>query len=270
MSRRRNRERNRLTAVSFFAFQDIITALAGALLIIVLLLSYGKQGSEITENSSGIARSEYDLLVQAVELKRASLARNQKQIDTLLQQLNARRSGEAALKINRQLKNIANEAENAIRQMQLERKKLQEELTAVMQQAADTDPEVKEKLKQLDRIRNLTRQLQDKENSFRADPSGKKQFLLLDCSQQRWRWSSRSGEVVNLGRADDPTCESALQELLAKLDKCNRSDSCLIVTVRPAAGGFARSLIELVIQKYPQLEIIAEPLVSESAGGIVL
>ena len=71
----RSRRKKQQLPVSFFAFQDIITALAGTLLIIVLVIAYGKSRTDgdLSTSSAG-SSSDYANLQQLIELRKVELA----------------------------------------------------------------------------------------------------------------------------------------------------------------------------------------------------
>ena len=65
----RIRSKKHILPVSFFAFQDIITSLAGALLIIVLIIACKKNSPTPAVGSSPqVSRSDYEKLQNAINL----------------------------------------------------------------------------------------------------------------------------------------------------------------------------------------------------------
>ena len=81
----RKRRRKKLPGVSFFAFQDIITALAGMLLLLVLAIFYENNTTRQTVADSAAAKplSEYQDLLKVIDLRRSELARERKKLERL-------------------------------------------------------------------------------------------------------------------------------------------------------------------------------------------
>ena len=82
------RRKSRQVPVSFFALQDIITALAGSMLIIVLIIAYGKSRTANNPGKAMGSRSEYTQLQQKITLQSEELKFKQ----TMLQQQQNRRN----------------------------------------------------------------------------------------------------------------------------------------------------------------------------------
>ena len=233
-------------------------------------LIYGKQQQTATGDLPDTGRSEYDRLMRRIALKQQQKNTVSQAIQQLEERLKQQRSGEKLHKTSQQLAALTGEAAGAVKNMQREKDSLLQELSGITLELESAPESVKKRMQLFERRRQLEQQLQDKENTFLLNNATDKKSLVLDCSRQRWIWSSHPGEKRVLGNSADPTAESALAELLALLDKCDGPHSRLIVAVRPDAGGFVQALLEVLKIRYPELEISAEPLISESAGGIGL
>ena len=80
------RKKHRPVPVSFFAFQDIITALAGCMLIFVLSSIAAKTNSASVEDGGLIDSKEYDLLQNQIKLNNSLLAKEEQAIAVLEQE----------------------------------------------------------------------------------------------------------------------------------------------------------------------------------------
>lgn len=255
--------------VSFFAFQDIITALAGSMLLIVLLIAYGK--SRTASDGSAPARGSralYHELQQKIamqekslELKKAALehqhalSRNQKNHATLKQQqLELERS-------NREL-------DIFYHRQQSEQQKWQQKLST-LQHDLQVDSPVKQKLLQLaGEIEKLRQDNLHKQYLLKIIPADNKKYLLLECGSGGWFWSD-GVQKIRLG-SSDPSPATAMNEIKTFLRRYAPETVRLIIAVRPSAGGYAQALKDQLRADFPTMEIISEPLVRDHSGGISL
>ena len=97
------RKKHRPVPVSFFAFQDIITALAGCMLIFVLALIAAKANSSSVENGGLIDSKEYDLLQNQIKLNNSLLAKEEQAIAVLEQEFDRGKLAEQTQKHNKNL-----------------------------------------------------------------------------------------------------------------------------------------------------------------------
>ena len=259
------RRKSRQVPVSFFAFQDIITALAGSMLIIVLIIAYGKSRAAANSGKAMGSRSEYIQLQQKITLLNEELKFKQ----TMLQQQHNRLNtsvGEAAEQRIRQLK-------SSTRQIRQHRQDLQKELQSLQSRAAaqrellqKVDPQL---LKGIEELESLQQQLRSRQYMLKVINPDNKHIFLLDCARSRWSFSDVNNPVQLLGKAD-PTPAAALAEVTARLRSVPQQQARLILAVRPSAGNFAQALKEHLQANFPEMEIIYEPLIWENAGGFVL
>ena len=263
------RRKNRQVPVSFFAFQDIITALAGSMLIIVLVIAYGKSRAANTPGAATGSRSEYNQLQQKVllqtqelEFKRA-LLQQQRQKQTTLRRSEALEQQQQKIKIN-------------LRQVQKSQQQLQKEYQLWLQKNSEqqkilssSDPALKKLLESAVEVEQIKRQLRHKQYLLKIVPPDRKQTFLLECSRNCWLWSDHANRAIQLGK-NDPTPTTALTELRQKLRAVVPEQSRLIIAIRPTAGGFAQALKDQLKEAFPAMEIICEPLIWENAGGFTL
>ena len=97
------RKKHRPVPVSFFAFQDIITALAGCMLIFVLSSIAAKTNSASVEDGGLIDSKEYDLLQNQIKLNNSLLAKEEQAIAVLEQEFDRSKLAEQTQKHNKNL-----------------------------------------------------------------------------------------------------------------------------------------------------------------------
>ena len=259
------RRKNRQVPVSFFAFQDIITALAGSMLIIVLIIAYGKSRTANNPGKAMGSRSEYTQLQQKITLQSEELKFKQ----TMLQQQQNRRNsrdGEAAAQRIQKLKSSTRQLRQHRQEQQNELQSLQRRTAAQYELLKKVDPQL---LKGVEELESLQQQLRSRQYMLKVINPDNKHIFLLDCARSRWSFSDINNPVRLLGKAD-PTPATALAELTAHLRSVPQQKARLILAVRPSAGNFAQALKEHLQTNFPELEIIYEPLIWENAGGFVL
>lgn len=257
--------RKRQMPVSFLAFQDIITALAGTLLLLVLLIGLHKSQSAGSSTAPATAsQHEYQELLRQTEIKRTSLARERQKLEVLRKKFDEQTQVAAGQMQSKRLAGSIRRMDQLIRQRQQMQQKLQKELQA-LQKDLECTPEEKKFLALLEKYQQLKLELHKVQLEYTLQTPDRKENLLLDCSRSRWVLSRRDRPPRMLGAAHD-----ALPELLKYLRKHDPAASCLIIAVRPSAGFFVQALKKSLKTEFPKLEIIAEPLASESAGGLKL
>ena len=256
-------------AVSFFAFQDIITALAGALLIIVLALAWQKSHrpkSAANAAVSGPGRAEYEQLQVQIKLLESELSARTAALKAQRQEF-AQNNGASSR--SKQLAEELQKLEKVIRQRKILREDLRRETTLLQKLQANSTEQEKQYQRLAAAAGELQKSLQDRQlrKKLAALP---RRSAILDCSRTRWLWSDAPGQWQLLGSAPGsiPALDAAA-ELEKRLSTPPRLD-CLIIAVRPSAGAFAGALKEQLRWKFPRINIISEPLLSENSGGLEL
>lgn len=259
------RRKKRQVPVSFFAFQDIITALAGSMLIIVLILAYGKSRTAAFSGKSMGSRSEYSSLQQKILLKTEEL--KFKRAMLAQQQLRLNNHGREAVEQRTQM------LKKSTRQLREQQRDLRQELQLWSKRVARqqnilsaTAPEL---LKGIDELDALRQQLRHRQHLLKIVKADSKQIFLLDCRRNCWRWSDNTVKNQLLGK-NDPTPATALAEVTARLSSVPPQEARLILAVRPSAGNFAQALKNHLQRRFPALEIVYEPLIWEDTGGFTL
>ena len=97
--------------VSFFAFQDIITALAGCMLIFVLALAAAKSRAGNDSSGGMIDRSEYDLLQNKFKLNSSLLRAEEKKIAALRLKLDREKHNLQSVERRKQLQDSSRKLE---------------------------------------------------------------------------------------------------------------------------------------------------------------
>ena len=257
--------RKREMPLSFLAFQDIITALAGTMLLLVLLIGLHKSHSANSSTAPATAsRQEYEELLRQTGIKRSNLARERQKLENLRKKFDEQAQAAADQMQSKRLAGSIRQMEQLIRQRQQMLQKLQKELQN-LQKAPPCTPEEKKLLALLEKYHKSKLELHKVQLEYTLLASDRKENILLDCSRSCWVLSRRDRPPRVLGAAYE-----AFPELLKYLRKHDPAASCLIISVRPSAGGFIQALKKSLKNEFPKLEIIAEPLVSESAGGLKL
>ena len=268
---KRKNYRKKLLPVSFFAFQDIISALAGTMLLVVLAVVYERSSQSADaamQEKSGKPLSEYQNLQKLISRQKNILAGERSQLDLLKSQLHC--ANQHPSEQTQQLK-----TQQDIRYLQKltgERKKLlqllQNEL-AQLRRNHSALSDFRQRSELLEKLQNAQQQLFNQQNILKITRTTGKQNLLLDCSRTRWLWQTDAGQTQQLG-ADLPTPALAVNELYGLLKKHDQSQVRLIVAVRPSAGEFINALLEKLKKDFPALEITAEPMLYENSGGVEL
>ena len=261
------RRKRRPVPVSFFAFQDIITALAGSMLIFVLALAAAKSRYGNDQNASGMVdRSEYDLLQNQFKLNASLLTAEEKKIAGLRRKLDDAKLNEQDIeqqklleKSNKKLEKIADERRKMLADIQ-KRSAVQQKKNQVL---IAEKPILSSLIKQADELEN---QYASQHRKLLFAESRNKQNIILTVSRNAWYLQSVSGKAPELlGNSVE-----AMPRLQKKLASLNAATTRLIIAVRPSAGGFIEQLKNNLQQKFLLMEITAEPLAHETSGGVKL
>ena len=257
--------RRRQVPVSFLAFQDIITALAGTLLLIVLLTGLYKStatpGGEV--HAAGSA-AEYSALTRLAGLKRAQLAAERKKLEQLRREFDQQARAAARLAEAEQLGNAIRKMEHIAGERQKMLEKLQSDLYK-LQKSTPRSAEAVQMLDRLEKYRRLSAQWQHRQLEYSLQGIGNKENILLDCSRNRFLVLRQNRSPQDLGAA-----YNALDKVKNILIRHDPAATRLIIGVRPSAGTFAQALQKALKTQFPKLEIISEPLASETSGGLRL
>lgn len=263
------RRKKRQLPVSFFAFQDIITALAGSLLIIVLAAGYCK--SRPAAVNAGITGS-----IEEFEANEQEIARLEQQIklqkfklNTLLEQYKAVEQAEAHQQLIRQQELAVLELRRQIRDLQEIKKNYLQKLAGLDAEIKNADPETLKLLETAEKNARMEQLLFEKKHTLVFRNKDGKLPLLLECSQDAWFWSSAGTVRRQLGAADSSP-QQALEELRSLLKAHDPEKYLLVIAVRPSAGNMTQPLRMLLQREYPQWTIIYEPLEFENIGGVKL
>lgn len=265
---RRKRIKKRQLPVSFFAFQDIITALAGALLIIVLVTAYGRSRPGAPEESM-VSRSEYELLQQKLQLQSDLLSARQQELKQLRKEQKLSRKAVQKSQQENLYKNASGKVNKSLAEWELLYRKLSAEQEKLTREINRADPAMRDLLAQAEALESLQQELKHKQNSFLLESGGERKLVVLDCARGKWLWSDPQDKNIRLG-ADDLSPQMALNELRDRLKQFDPLKVKLLIAVRPSAGAFAQALKELLQREFPGMQIICEPLASETAGGFEL
>ncbi len=260
--------------VSFFAFQDIITGLAGAMVVIVLLMAFFRTGRGGAELGGGVLA---DAAAEERLRARLSLCETELASARAAQAAFRRRVAEAARSERdrrraAQLAAARSELELETRRRQAELSGLEAELRALAAADAAATAAAGAAGREFQALRTALadkeRALADAERRFKVrSAEGGRTFAVLDCGRSRWRWQMPDAPVRELGAADAPTPAAALAALRTQLRNLDPTRHTLLVAVRPSAGGFIDALLEVIQESAPRLEIAVEPLASETLGG---
>ncbi len=264
------RRRKKLLPVSFFAFQDIVTALAGSLLIIVLLMVINKynhvSGDRPETAASG---TEYRALQNRITYLEKQLKSRRKEIAGLRERFDYQqqtlRQQEQELLFRQQTLNLHNEMTRR-RQLQLQ---MLNDVSRLESQLQRVSPEIKKMLTTVQTIEDAQKQLANAQLQFKLMDSNHKNTVLLDCARSRWRWSDSQQHNIELGQ-DGASPQQALDDLRRRLSSLPHTENRLVIAVRPSAGGFAQALKDQLRKDFPGLEIVALPMRSDNIGGIRL
>ena len=259
------RKKHRPVPVSFFAFQDIITALAGCMLIFVLSSIAAKTNSASVEDGGLIDSKEYDLLQNQIKLNNSLLAKEEQAIAVLEQEFDRSKLAEQTQKHNKNLALSRRKLEKVAR----ERARLFDEIRRSLELEQKLNRTLAEKNPQLAALINQADKLQQEyamQQSKLLFADSKKKNLILTVSRKCWLWQAVPGKTPELlGNSVE-----APEKVLQKLYDCKSSEVRLIIAVRPSGGGFIEQLKKLLKHTFPAMEIVAEPLASENSGGLEL
>ena len=261
------RKKHRPLPVSFFAFQDIITALAGCMLIFVLTLAAAKNCTAPEDvPGSSFEQKDYDFLIEKIRLSRSMLADEEKKTALLRQQFDREQLNEQYKNLNQRLKNSSNQLEKVIQQRSQMLENMQKELALLKkqnQQLAAVQPELLELVKQAG---NLEKKYRDQQKKLVFTDNSTRKNIVLTVSKKSWLLQIKAaGTTENLGSGIDSM--GRLKEKLRSLDPAHLR---LIIAVRPSAGGFAEILKNELKKSFPAMETVAEPLADETLGGVKL
>ena len=243
--------------VSFFAFQDIITALAGVILILVLLTLYQKSRAvpAPAEGENNIPQWQYQALQQKIAASKSRLDSTHRELDDLRKSFDAERTQQERLRRRRELTATLPEMDKLISQRQHNLAVLQKEYDAIQEELAKLsgNKELREK---------FARELNATETYQIKSATGKK-VLLLELSRRKWQFSADKKKLTF-----SPAL--AMQSLIKELKKFPPDKVHLVIAVRPSAGSFAEGAKNHLQQNFPAMEITAEPLMSENFGALTL
>ena len=263
------RRKKRQLPVSFFAFQDIITALAGSLLIIVLAAAYCKSRPAGEINSVEGTADEFEAnQLQIVQLEQ-QIKLQQFKLNTLLEQYKASDQAQEQQQLLRKQELAALELRRQLGDLQQIKKNYLQKLSSLDAEIKNADSKTLKLLAQAEENARLEQQLIERKQTQLFRSKDDKQPLLLECSQNGWFWSSKNTARYQLG-ADDPTRQQALNELRKLLKNYDPEKHLLVIAVRPSAGNMIQPLRMLLLREYPQWKIICEPLEFENIGGVKL
>lgn len=245
--------------VSFFAFQDIITALAGVILILVLLALYQKSRilPAAADKNNAVPLKQYQSLQQKIAFSKTRLAGSRRQLDELRKNFQADRQQQEYLRRSRELTAALPEMAKIIQQRKKQLAILQKEQAALQQQLSKySDNELKQLREKF--IRNLNDNL-----TYQVKSSAGKDILLLTIARREWQFTAG-------GRKISYQPVAAMNLLIKELKKYSPGKIHLLIAVRPSAGAFAEAVKNHLQQQFPAMEISSEPLISENFGGLTL
>ena len=254
------RRKKGMLPVSFFAFQDIITALAGVILILVLLTLYQKSRilPAAADNHNAVPLKQYQSLQQKIAFSKSRLAGTRRQLDEMRKNFQADRQQQENLRRSRELTAALPEMEKLIQKRKKQLATLQKEQAALQQQLSKYSDDDLQKLRErfyCQLNNNLT---------YQVKSTGGKEVLLLTIARREWQFSAAGGKKISYLPAE------AMNLLIEELKKFPSGKVHLLIAVRPSAGAFAESVKNHLQQQFPAMEITAEPLMSEKFGGLTL
>lgn len=261
-------------AVSFFAFQDIITALAGSLLIIVLVSAWLKKNtSDAPPGTAGASYRSYRQLTDQIAQinRRINWQRSQLAELRSRQQQHTRQNQQQKLQHHHRFQ-LA-ELEKVINERQQLQQQLQQEIAQLEQAAAPIGEQQKKYLQLAAEVQRLRQELNDRQLRRKLSVAGRR-TAILDCARYAWRWSDtpQVWQLLGQAHADRPPLPAVegYRELRQKLQNTTPAIEQLVIAVRPSGGMFAEALKADLHQHFPKLKILMEPLFSENAGGLEL
>ena len=263
------RRKKRQLPVSFFAFQDIITALAGSLLIIVLAAAYCKSRPAAVNAGTGGSIEEFEANKQEIARLEQQIKLQKFKLNTLLEQYKAADQAKEQQQLIRRQELAALELRRQIRDLQEIKKNYLQKLAGLDTEIKNADPETLKLLETAEENARMEQLLLEKKHTLVFRSKDNKLPLLLECSQEAWFWSSAAAGRYQLGAAD-PTPQQALDELRKLLKAHDPEKYLLVIAVRPSAGNMIQPLRMLLHRECPQWTIIYEPLEFENIGGVKL
>ena len=263
------RRQKRLLPISFFAFQDIITALAGTLLIVVLVLAFSRNSGDIPVNNTAHgSKRDFERNQKLITQLEQQRALAQLRLQALQNQHASLLDYEAMQEKNRQQQFAFLALQNQKQQYLQRKKKLEQALAQTAQLLRTAPEELRQKLQTALLIKTLEEKLSAVQHSYRIVPQDSKKNLLLECKRDGWLWSTAESPQARLLGKNDPTPQQKLNDLRAELKKYPPQQSRLIIAVRPSAGMMIQALKNQLRQEFPNLEILCEPLADENLGGL--
>ena len=253
-----------ISAVSFFAFQDIITGVTGVMLILVLFLAARVLLFPDEKSASPEPRPEPESRDAAFfHLEETRLRR---ELDALRDNIRsagaeqARRERAAALRAAR--KRLQERAERLAGELAA----LPDEPAEPAEVAAPEDGASAYRV--LAELRAEKRRLEQRYLAARYLPvlpaahAGRK-TILLECRRRDFRLTLPGRPAVLLGAGAALPLPAARRELFERLRGLPVGSYWLAVAVRPAAGAYITMLLDSVREEFPGLVLSAEPLASD-------
>lgn len=261
------RKKHRPVPVSFFAFQDIITALAGCMLIFVLALAAAKnRSSGDAPFGKTIARSDYDTLQSSIKLKRSILKDQEQKIAELRAKLDHSEISEQNIVLNKRLKNSTAQLEKISSERAQMLEAMQDELSELKNRNRQLQLDNKELTALVEQRMMLEKQCSDQRKKLSFADKKNRKNIILTVSRNSWYWQEKSAQKPIFAGSSTTALPFVKKQLAGFAPQHTR----LIIAVRPSAGGFAGTLKKSLQKTFPAMEIVAEPLPHETLGGLGL
>jgi len=245
--------------VSFFAFQDIITGVAGVMLILVLALA--GEAWVAARDRKEAAPSGIDAEARRRAVLAAEETRLRAEVGRLEEAL--RRSGAQRSRQERQaaLRRVTEDFQARAAELRRQLAALPPEATS-LPAPVPAEREYRELLAENRRL-----EAQYREKLFRpaipAEHRGRK-VIVLECRERDWLLTMPGEAVRKLGRDAVPPLPAARRELFAQLRKVAVRQHWLAVLARPGAGGYVTMLLTALEEEFPELAVAVEPLPEET------
>ncbi len=261
------RKKHRPVPISFFAFQDIITALAGCMLIFVLALAAAKSrsGGDVPAGKT-FARSDYAALQSSIKLKRSILKDQEQKIAGLRAKLEHSEISEQNTLLNKRLKNSTGKLEKISSERARMLEEMQDELSALKNRNRQLKLANKELTALIEQCMMLEKQCSDQRQKLSFADKKNRKNIILTVSRNSWYWQEKPTLKPILAGSST----TALPFVKKQLTGFEPQQTRLIIAVRPSAGGFAGTLKKSLQKTFPAMEIVAEPLSHETLGGLEL
>lgn len=241
--------------VSFFAFQDIITGVAGVMLVLVLALT-GEAWLAARD-----AKHPLPVETSAADRRRALLAAEESRLRGEVARLEAALRNAGARRSRLETLAALRRAEEVLRSRSAELRRNLAEPAVAPEPLPPPSPAELEYRRLLAATDALAAQY--RERSLRPEvPSehhGRK-VIALECDARLWHLTMPGEAARELGAGEDLPLPAARRELFAQLDRIDAGKHCLAVLVRPAAGAYVTMLLNALEERFPTLELTAEPL----------